>query len=120
MRHEIVSPTVQRLLDGRERVARGWCQKLSTGNPNDGSPTQYCALAAVSNEVYPYSVNEDIVLLLQRSLPKGFRSVMVYNDLPTTTQKDIIALYDRAIELALGNTRGNSVVDRLKEFCHVS
>ena len=120
MRHETVSPTVQRLLNGRERIARGWCQKLSTGTPKDGGPMRYCALAAVAKDVYPYDVSEDIVLLLKRALPSGFRSVMVYNDSLTTTRDDIIALYDRAIELALGNFRGDSIVDKLKELCHAT
>ena len=117
MRHETLSPTVQRLLDARQRIVMGWCQGTSTRS-GDGQ-TEYCALAAAEPN-WNLSVDMDIVNLLQRALPKGFRSVMVYNDSPMTTKEDIIALYDRAIELVLGNSRGNSIVDKLKELYHVS
>ena len=98
MRHETVSPTVQRLLDARQRIVMGWCKGTSTRC--GGGQIEYCALGAAEPN-WQLSVDTDIVLLLQRALPKGFRSVMVYNDFPTTTQADIIALYDRAIELVL-------------------
>jgi hypothetical protein len=34
---------------------------------------------------------------LRRALPEGFSSVIAYNDAPTTTHADILALFDRAI-----------------------
>ena len=117
MRHETVSPTVQRLLDARQRIVMGWCKGTSTRS-GDGQ-IEYCALAAAEPD-WKLAVDIDMVNLLQRALPKGFRSVMVYNDSPATTKEDIIALYDHAIELYLGNSRGNSIVDKLKELCHVS
>lgn len=34
---------------------------------------------------------------LRHALPEGFLSVIAYNDAPTTTHADILALFDRAI-----------------------
>ena len=102
MRHETISPVVQTLLTGRERISKGWCQRAG----NQG--VSFCAIEAITRDhagVFMWNQlpvkNRDAVKLLQRCLPAGLGSVVAYNDALNTTQDDILALYDRAITLAL-------------------
>lgn len=78
----------------------------------------YCAIGALNavtnkGKYYGYEAastanaySRKLEGLLQDALPKyGPQSVILFNDGFTTTQADVLALYDRAIELAEGVTR---------------
>lgn len=71
-----------------------WCKRKME---EDGS---FCAMGAAAKIGGGYSIDSDrtkaMYLVLSRLTP-GWQ-VSVYNDTPTTTHGDIMALYDRAIE----------------------
>jgi hypothetical protein len=92
MKRETISPVVSALLKGRAAVEANWCQGFGVGD-------QVCAVEALWRRgakaiVFPLA-------FLERALPVPWISVMGYNDAKETTKADILALYDRAIELAL-------------------
>lgn len=70
-----------------------WCQGVSSNDKG-----QHCALNAcyATGADTPFS---HVTSYLFRALPYG-RSVIAFNDNPKTTHKDIMDLFDRAIELA--------------------
>lgn len=88
-----VGPITQCLIDGRKRLVKhGWCQESFIDYNG-----RFCALGAIFNT--PCSPARRF---LELALPNRHlhANVPSYNDLPSTTGKDILALYDRAIELA--------------------
>lgn len=99
MKHETVPDVIQTLLTGRDRVTVGWCQRESY---KDGS---YCAEAAIYSDftidqyeaAYRYLVNA----LPAEWIDSGRTNIPDYNDYAFRTKADILALYDRAIALAL-------------------
>jgi hypothetical protein len=94
MKHEwpVVSAVSQCLIDGRARVARGWCQGRLR-DENGGS----CAIGALySGSLSDRSLETFEAYCLLNDCLGG--QVSAYNDLPSTTQADILSLYDRAIE----------------------
>lgn len=91
-----VSPVVSLLMRGRERVVDGWWQagKVRVG-------TVVCAVDALIR-------TDDLMLgypYLARALPAPWTVVTKYNDHLTTTKADILSLYDRAIAMAIGESR---------------
>jgi hypothetical protein len=104
MKHETVPEVVQALLDARALVAVGWSQGWDWKRDDDGC----CALQALFRVTrrapgsvglgHPYSAATHY---LQKALGQGKKSVIAFNDAPTTTKADVLALYDRAIALAL-------------------
>jgi hypothetical protein len=86
--------TIEQLRLGRDRVAanfrKGW--------PKNG---RVCAVAALHPEgsaLGPCPAEE----ILREVLPSPWTSVMWFNDHRTTTKRDILALYDRAIDRCEG------------------
>lgn len=75
---------------------RGW------GNSGSGC---YCALGA-AKEAGHFNVLQiidrkfPITAALMAQVPAGFRSVVEFNDHPTTTHADIMAVFNRAIAAA--------------------
>jgi hypothetical protein len=90
MKHSTVSSVVEALLKARVFIETDWCKGFGHGG-------QVCAIDALWR-VAPFANG---VTYLQKALPEPWLAVMAYNDDPTTTQADILALYDRAIDLAL-------------------
>lgn len=84
--------TTQSLRDGKSRITELTWAKGPTESWDQG---QVCALTALPN-----NVAFDVVLTLQKALPKPFSMVQTYNDDPNTTLQDIHDLFDRAIEIA--------------------
>lgn len=105
MRHETLPVVVEILMKGRAKVDADWCQyKYGQSGPSQG----YCALTALlgtwkSGVFEPYKPFNTGFVVLTECLPPGNFSVIRYNDDPTTTKEDILALYDRAIALALAS-----------------
>lgn len=81
-----------------------WTQKGSYGQALGRAvavtkATSCCALGALGRvcERHPFDVD---ATLLEDAMPPGWSSIEEYNDSSATTYPDILALYDRAIELA--------------------
>ena len=95
MKHAAISPIVEVLLQARADVEANWCQGF-------GQEGQVCALQALWNtKIGRY---EEAGSFLIKALPQIWAvrgGIITYNDDKTTTKADILALYDRAIELAL-------------------
>jgi hypothetical protein len=92
MKSETISPVVSALLQGRAAVEAGWCQGFSRDE-------RVCAIEALwkaANGAYARSV-----VFLEHARPAGWPSVIAYNDAAGRTKAEILALYDRAIDLAL-------------------
>ena len=90
IREAIDSPkdeVLERLILGRERVRKGWCQRRLH---IDG---RYCIIGATCAEK---DATGTLALCEILRIVPG-RSAMLYNDHPDTTQADAIALFDRAI-----------------------
>lgn len=89
----------QQLQEARALIAQGWCQgQMRTVHP-DGSQS-YClvgaAFAATPNRIERWALYR----LLAQHLPDGFGrfgDVACFNDSPSTTQADALAVFDRAL-----------------------
>jgi len=87
-----IDPITERLLLGRSRVADNWAQEPSC-------TTRFCAGLAVLC-LTPHAmdkVGEEAWDALEAVLPKRFHLITTYNDHPSTTHADILALFDKAI-----------------------
>lgn len=91
-----IDPVLQRLIEGRARLVKGWCQNsLRTEN-------KVCARGAIHPDPYVsfrgwYSADKtarDADKWLARFVPRG---VVIFNNDPKTSKKDVIALFDLAI-----------------------
>lgn len=100
----VTNPVIEALRAGRARVERGWCQGVLY---HEGA---VCALGGISRATDPALMKYDTASfqaadLLTRALDgsagDGVWTVSVWNDAPERTQSDVLALYDRAIELAV-------------------
>jgi hypothetical protein len=99
MKHETIPVVVQNLLDARARIANGWCKGVFLTRFSGGVHVSYCALGAIGY-TSGCSRNTKEEAWLTTALPVGASSVPDYNDSLKTTHADILALFDRAIELA--------------------
>lgn len=81
----------------RDHIAAGWCQHAFE------MPGRVCLLGAVdyatSHEGDGRSYNA-VCAALRRQLPKPFYNLVDFNDNPATTQQDVLALVDRALQEA--------------------
>lgn len=107
---------LQILTEARELVSRGWMQ----GHYYDPETHCYCATGAIMRAVgylLPVGIpspdcmlrREDMLIAIERveqveqaisaaRFPMlGYLSLAIWNDQPTTTQADVVALFDRAI-----------------------
>lgn len=98
--------TLDRLRLGRERVATpgGWTQGKGRRKLPDDT-VQYCAVGGVYlydrgqfDEAYFHAVSALSDVLFRPKQYDACGYVTAYNDAPDTTQADIVALYDKAIE----------------------
>lgn len=105
--------TLELLKDARDRIAKGWTQsasaRLANGravNPHNPHAVSFCASGALgANPNFDWlAVDRLVVDELVAALPEGtqfsfgMNAVTYYNDDPETTQDDVLALYDRAIQ----------------------
>ena len=94
------------LREGRERVARGWTQG-TYARDRDGRKAYawapeacaWCALGAMRVSGHFGAEYDAARALLERFTPAAL-AVSSFNDASTTTQADVLALYDRAIAAA--------------------
>lgn len=79
-------------------IKRGWCQK----QPADGDKRCLAgalaqATTAVESGRLSYQVWADSLTALISVLPEPYETLVLFNDHPTTTQADVVALIDRAL-----------------------
>lgn len=101
-----MSAVLEVLRAGRERVARGWTQRAMARRsetiavaPSHPNAVCWCAAGGIYADHRTKNSHEAAVTALERELPPGDwdGNIIAYNDLPTTTQADVLALFDRAI-----------------------
>lgn len=87
------------LIDGRERITTGWCRfalaKDGAGRlvgPDSPNAQSFCVMGAVIRR--PMGGNAIVALMEAR---KDGRGLPCFNNSPTTTHADVLALFDRAI-----------------------
>lgn len=98
MRHETIPAAVDQLMTARALIAKGWVKhNLRVERPACVGGDAYCVLGALTAAQAGY---EGHTYLLQ-ALPYGFSSFVSFNDSRCTEQADVLALFDRAIALAL-------------------
>ena len=91
MKRETLSPTIEALLKARALIETSWCQGF-------GYEGRVCAVEALWKVDGAQSSG---LGFLVKALPAPWTALMYYNDDKATTKADILALYDRAIDLAL-------------------
>jgi hypothetical protein len=116
MRHETLPIVVEKLLEGRARIEKGWCRGLYFTKYYNEDHSSFCALGALGMgwEVPPETRPLGLDYLQEALGDKGL-SVTDYNDSLKTTKADILALYDRAIELALEEKKKEKEKEKEKE-----
>lgn len=109
--------TLETLKAARANIAQGWTKGTyrSHATMDADSKINYCAIGALENVQWNSEEDPSVLLLHDavvalhsdhiRSVPGATTSgvVISYNDLPTTTQEDVLAVYDHAIRAAQGN-----------------
>jgi hypothetical protein len=92
---------VQKLTEARALIAQGWCQGDYYEDSDCG--TKYCAVgairAAAEDQSYFYCLDY-LGQTLAFMIGSGRYNVPNWNDAPGRTQQEVLALYDRAIDLA--------------------
>ncbi len=96
------------LIRGKERLERGWCQGASardaSGNksdPESPNAASFCVFGAMHEREGPYAsdrARELIRRVLGAKLGDG--AIAIYNDTPGRTKEEVLALVDKAINLA--------------------
>jgi hypothetical protein len=109
-----MSSKVNHLLNARQRIEAGWCQFTeavdATGHPVDADTKEavgFCAFGALVAALPITSIGEATRLLdlMAPFVPSKSQAsklglgcdVVSYNDLPSTTKQDILALFDQTI-----------------------
>jgi hypothetical protein len=95
----VTSPTIETLRLGRILIERGWAQKRMQDNNG-----RVCLVGSITRQpaVDPWTVAPAIEYLRQ-ALPEYLGNITAWNDNPTRSIDEIIAVYDRAIDLAVGD-----------------
>lgn len=87
----VTNLAIDGLREGRARIERGWCQ----GQAHDPYANAYCLIGSISRP------RSEVVQYLIRAAGIRAWSLVMWNDTPGRTQAEVLALYDRATELAL-------------------
>ncbi len=82
------------LLRARANVARGWCQERIKD-----SAGRVCLAGAFANALMTEEVGAVALRYVRAALPDWAEgSIVSFNDAPGTTQDDVLAAYDSAID----------------------
>ncbi|MFM7009062.1 MAG: hypothetical protein ACKO0Z_06965 [Betaproteobacteria bacterium] len=68
-------------------------------NPKSPNACAFCSYGAVLREV-PLGEHFRVIDILREALPKGYEMISLYNDHSITSHDDVLALFDRAIEIS--------------------
>src|SRR6266853_5063736 len=96
------------LIAARELIEKpeAWCKfelaRMGSVPVWSGSEdaTCFCALGAIVRLLGSATYGSPVEDALDSAVPGGFACASDFNDAPTTTHADVLALYDRAIEAA--------------------
>lgn len=88
------SPVIEVLREGRARIERGWCQHVGY---TDG---RRCVMTAMVGTDTP-TVKSACTALYKAGGFKDNADAVTWNDAPDRTQADVLALYDKAIDIAV-------------------
>jgi hypothetical protein len=94
--YETASPVTQMLIDGRQQVQRGWCQRIMRQR---GASCMIGSLAITDFEIF--SRAEKFILEAIDDLGYSHSSVASFNDDTCRTKEEVLEVYDRAVELSL-------------------
>ena len=94
--YEPVSPVTQMLIDGKQQLQRGWCQRIMRRR---GSVCIIGSLAVADFDVFAEA--EKFLLEAIRDYGYSYSSVAEFNDDISRTKEQVLEVYDRAIELSL-------------------
>lgn len=113
-----MNDTLRTLQMGRDRIARGWClynfAQSAAGlscNPNSAVAVKWCARGAVGSSFLDGTINCPAEQALARALPSDYSTfgrqptgndVAAFNN--SSNQVEVLALFDRAIEMERGKT----------------
>lgn len=99
--------TVNTLIKARTLIQHGWTRGAPARDsagwevaPIAKNAVRYCAIGALDAQQQPDDVYLPACHFLTAALPAPYTVLLRYNDARTTTQADILALYDRAICIA--------------------
>jgi hypothetical protein len=92
-----VSAVADKLREARALVERGWCQHVF--DQTHGDQQLFCAVGAIVRVTRAVSCYLDVVGTLRQAVdPRG--GLYGWNDAPERTQAEVLAAFDKAIELA--------------------
>jgi hypothetical protein len=94
--YETVSPVTQMLIDGRQQLQRGWCQRIMRRR---GSVCIIGSLAIVDFDVFAKA--EKFLLEAIEDYGYPHSTVANFNDDLFRTKEEVLEVYDRAIELSI-------------------
>jgi hypothetical protein len=100
--YETASPVTQMLVDGRQKVQGGWCQRITRQR---GSACMIGALAITDFEIFCGA--ERFILEAIEDLGYSHSSVASFNDELYRTKDEVLKVYDRAIELSMPRMQRN-------------
>jgi hypothetical protein len=92
------SPVVESLKRARALVERGWCQNSSEDDKHNVCPSYAVQIATADRvEVYSRGVNLARLAMVKAI---GWANIPAWNDHPGRTKAEVLAMFDRAIEIA--------------------
>jgi hypothetical protein len=100
--YETASPVTQMLIDGRQKLQRGWCQWIMRQR---GSACMIGSLAITDFETF--CTAEKLILEAIDDLGYSHSSVVSFNDDLFRTKDEVLKVYDRAIELSMPRIQQN-------------
>jgi hypothetical protein len=93
--YEVTSPVTQMLIEGKDRVQSGWCQKAMRQR---GSVCMIGSLRIRDFDAFLQA--EDLLLNAVNLLGYPQRTVRDFNDDVSRTKRQVLEVYDKAIELS--------------------
>ncbi len=93
---QVTNPVIEALREGRKRIERGWCQRCSLSKAGE-----VCALGALGDQFGWIMVTAATDALQKAAGASCLSTISRWNDSPGRTQADVLALYDRAIAMAI-------------------
>lgn len=100
-----MSDVAEKLREARKLIEQGWTKGWFVEQHEADGPICYCVYGAL-NQVVVGDAEADTTetdaaaKLLGRAVGQTFLSLATWNDAPERTQAEVLAAFDRAIELA--------------------
>ena len=105
--------TTQILIEGRRVVERGWCQRASARNASgipcewdEPAACQWCSTGAMLHVVSMFVWEHAGALNFLRQAI-GQHSIVGWNDAPERTKEEVLAAFDRAIQLSIDSLKNS-------------